>query len=309
MEPQPSRAGHDVVCAAGEEGVYVPSRHRPSRFQVAGVQVQRPAAALSGRDCHLAAVAGQCTNCRLHRRALHQRHHAARKQGYPLPLCSLPFWERLLHSLPLRGRVRVGVIHAARRPEEAAAHPGQLRFQFPQTSRQQTQQAGAADNCLHTQLLANPKQTRAKPHQARTGQRQPQKPAVHPLHPCRLPPMSPHLRPGPLHHPPIGDARGADCLAGPAVEAGLPVGNDALADFHPPLVDRLHQSDAPPRRLHLQPGHAVGGAGTETQTAVNTAVHIGFRRSVGGVEPGEHCRQRSSTLPLPVGEGWGEGVL
>ena len=86
----------------------------------------------------------------------------------------------------------------------------------------------------------------------------------------------------------------ADRLAGPALDAQVPVLRDRGAYRDPALVDGLHQRDAAPRRLRLQPRLDVRRTRLQAESAVDALVQVGLRGSV---------RPREQLQRVQVGRG------
>ena len=155
-----------------------------------------------------------------------------------------------------------------------------MGFHIPQGLGKQFENADGTDQFPQSAPLVEAQQVEAKAQPLGMGQGRPQEEPVNPFQGCPLLVLGQGLGAGVFHDAAVGDAGGTDGFAGPALEAHFPVGDDAVADAHPPLVDGPHQGNAAPGRFRLYSQGGVGGAGAETQAAMDAAVQVGFRRHV-----------------------------
>ena len=65
------------------------------------------------------------------------------------------------------------------------------------------------------------------------------------------------------------NARGAGGLASAASQARVEMAHDVVVECHPPLRERLHQVDAPARRIHLGARQQVGRARLQAKPAMH----------------------------------------
>src|SRR5262249_25800451 len=79
---------------------------------------------------------------------------------------------------------------------------------------------------------------------------------------------------------PVGDARGADGLTGPATQAEVDVADLIFREGEPAALPLCHQVDAAPGRLRLQACEAECGAVVQTEAAVNAGGKVVVRRRV-----------------------------
>ena len=83
-----------------------------------------------------------------------------------------------------------------------------------------------------------------------------------------------------LHDPAVGDAGGADGLAVAALQALVEVADGVRRRVDAAFGQRAHQVEAAARRLRLEAGLDVGGAGLQAEAAVDAAREVRVGRGV-----------------------------
>src|SRR6266850_935527 len=76
-------------------------------------------------------------------------------------------------------------------------------------------------------------------------------------------------RAGAFYDAAILDAARTRRLTGAAIEAAVDVGDERLGNRQLPLVHLRNLVDAPARRIHLRPQHAIGGARVQAEAAMD----------------------------------------
>ena len=220
------------------------------------MEVQRAAAPLRGRHVHLAAVAGQHADGRLHGGAVEDGHDAAGEQP-----------DAMSHRTLRR-------VHLPRCAEGRMRKVGQRGLRLGHWPHK-AQDAACPYKGAQPRALVQPQRPADGAHPAGARQhlriRQPRhKAAQHTGAPGA------HLRLRLLDEPAVGNPRGACRLAGAALDAEVPVLDDPRLDAGPPLEHGLHQRDAAPRRFRLKPRFDVRGARVEAEAAVDAPVEVLF---------------------------------
>ena len=128
---------------------------------------------------------------------------------------------------------------------------------------QEFQETGSPYQGAQSGALVDAKEMESEPQPPGMGESRPEEETVNAFEGSPLLVLGQGLGAGVFHDAAVGDSRGADGLASPALEAHLPVGDDAVADANATLVDCPHQRNAATGGLGFHLERGVGGTGAE----------------------------------------------